>query len=241
MIAKVSSDRLATGHCRSQPSARSIASPQLRVARTAASPATTMSPSGTRGSRYPERQNPMAKSRRAEPATAPPTARRGQGRRAACRIRPADTVAQGTATAANAIASQGQASPAGAAFLQSFVPVAARRRRKCSISNVLPLPTASPAPPTRPLPSSGFTASFASAPPVKGSPPSPSASTAAGSSTGHQRGRAAAATPIARNSPPLTRMWCAAEKLAPGTMPGSPAAHPMPSAAASNPIWLTLE
>ena len=55
------------------------------------------------------------------------------------------------------------------------------------------------------LPAEPLTAAFASAPPVNGSPARASESTAAGSSTGHQRRPpAAAATPTARNRPPLT-------------------------------------
>ena len=77
--------------------------------------------------------------------------------------------------------------------------------------SVLPAPASVASRPTTPSPSGGLTASFAKPPPVSGSPPKPSATTAAGSSTGHKR-RAplAAATPTARNRAPLARTWCAA-------------------------------
>jgi hypothetical protein len=51
----------------------------------------------------------------------------------------------------------------------------------------------------------GFIANFASAPPVNGSPPRPSASTAAGTRTNQTLRLVEATAPIARNRPPLTK------------------------------------
>ena len=74
--------------------------------------------------------------------------------------------------------------------------------------SVLPAPASVASRPTTPSPSGSLTASFARPPPVSGSPPKPSASTAAGSSTGHsRRAPLAAATPTARNKAPLARTW----------------------------------
>ena len=110
------------------------------------------------------------------------------------------------------------------------------------MSSVVPAPDRLASVATRPSPKSGLTASLASAPPVSGRPPMPSASTAATASTSQKRAPLAlAAMPTARNRAPLASTWCAAYWAAGMAPPASPAAQAMPSTAATTPIWLTLE
>ncbi len=159
--------------------------------------------------RQPPSRAPQARPQkplRAKPATAPPRILRGREHRAACRFWPADR-------ASRELQPRRTRSPARAKSARSVTrfrnPLLWSRRdgegNAASAMCCRP-PTNAASTPTKPFPNSAFTASFARAPPVRGRPPSPSAKTAAGNNTGHRRGRVAAATPIARNSPPLTRM-----------------------------------
>ena len=88
-----------------------------------------------------------------------------------------------------------------------------------------------------------FTANFASAPPVSGKPPRPSAITAAGSSIGHRR-RAPAWPDHADGEEqrrPSPARGAPHRRPRASATPPSPATRPMPMTAAMNPIWLTLE
>jgi hypothetical protein len=157
-----------------------------RSARKAASPATIMSPSGTRGRRFPRSHNPGASA--APIKTGQSASNSAAGVSAAATWPPAvGYSSQGTRTEASAIASQVRASRAGAATCAACELLRARRCRKCNMRSVVPAAETVASMPTTPFPSGAFTASFASAPPVKGSPPRLSAKTAAGSSASHRR------------------------------------------------------
>lgn len=181
-----------------------------------------MSPSGTRGRYRPQRQSPSASPaliKRGHSAV-----RRTPGWSASDRvpIPVAKYSIQGTTRAATNTNIQGKAIPQGAAAAEFGAALAASRWRKCSIINrVVPIADKVASSSTHPSPKTGFTTSFAKAPPVRGNPPIPKARIAASAST-HQRRRepVAATTPTARKSAPSSGRRDVEGSTGPADSPG---------------------
>src|SRR5215469_9354070 len=107
-ISKPSSKRLATGHRRKYASARSIASAHGTTERIAASPATTISPAGTRGRRSVHHHSPSASTPPVRTGHNADQNGPGASTWNELPLPVAENSAQGTATAITAMASHGQ-------------------------------------------------------------------------------------------------------------------------------------